>query len=207
MILIKFNKSAIFAIALAITSCQSSVGADQAQEISSKPTADPYSQKVRSIAQKYPALYRVEWTVCGVQKRVSIGRTLLDQCVEAVPPMLVWAATGKYKLIPTQDFTTGIQSHLFLESRGCFAFNEPTSNSQFYKAKTFLVGLYNDRDKLPKPTAQVKITKLTDKEKEAIISEQISSPPETFSLGISSTYDCQQEQDWRKYAPGAILSS
>lgn len=208
MMQIQFNKSLIFATALAITSCQSPVGADQNQEISSKLATDPYTQKVINIAQKYPPLYRVDWTVCGVQKRVSIGRTLLNQCVEAAPPMFVWAATGRYKLIPTHQYTGGIQSHLFVESRGCFAVNEPTSAPQFLKAKTFLVGLYNDRDKLPKPTAQVKVTQLTYKEKEAIISEQISSPPsENFFIDSSLDPDCQAESQWREKYSNAIPSS
>lgn len=208
MIPIQFNKSLIFALALALTSCQSPVGADQSQQISSQPATDPYTEKVKSLAQKYPPLYRVEWTVCGVQKRVSIGRTLLNQCVEAAPPMFVWAATGNYKLIPTVQYTGGIQSHLFVESRGCFAINEPSQSPQFYRAKTFLVGLYNQRDKLPKPTAQVKVTQLTDKEKEAVISEQISSPPaENFVFDSALDPECQAESQWREKYKNAIPNS
>ncbi|BAT56767.1 hypothetical protein NOS3756_57790 (plasmid) [Nostoc sp. NIES-3756] len=208
--LFNFDKSLVFALALAlaITSCQSPVGADQSKEISSKPAADSYTQKVRNIAQKYPVLYRVEWTVCGVQKRVSIGRTLLNQCVEATPAMLFWGATGKYKLIPTHQYTGGIQSHLFVESRGCFAVNEPTSAPQFFKAKTFIVGRYRNKENLPIPTAQVKITQLTDSEKEAAISEQISSPPpENFFIDISLDPDCQAESQWRQKYSNAIPDS
>jgi hypothetical protein len=198
MIPVKFNKNLLFALTLAITSCQFPVGA--------KPAA-PYTQRLKNIAQKYPTIYRVQWTVCGVQKRVSIGRTLLDQCVEAAPPMLVWAATGKYKLIPTHQYTGGIQSHLFVESRGCFAFQEPSKTPQFYKAETFMVGRYRNKDNLPTPTAQVKVTRLTDKEKEAIISHHLSTGSETFFLGISSNYNCQSEQKWREKFSNAIPSS
>ncbi|RCJ19090.1 hypothetical protein A6770_32435 [Nostoc minutum NIES-26] len=197
------NKSLILSLALAVASCQS-VGADQTQEISQRTEANTHIQKVRAIAQQYPSLHRVGWKVCGVEKIVSLARSIENQCVESTETMLVWAATGAQKLIPTHQYTGGVQSHLFVESRGCFGVGEPSNDSQFYKSKTFLVGRFRDRDKLPKPTAQIKITQLSQQEKENVIADYISSPPETFIAGISSNYDCQPEQKWREKFARAI---
>lgn len=181
------RKSFILFLGLTLASCQSTVDANP----------NDFSQDIRNLAQKSPPLHRVEWKVCGVEKIKSLAYSIENQCVETDQTMLVWGATGKYKLIPTEDYTTGIQSHLFVESRGCYGMGDPT-DTQFYKAKTFLVGLFNKKDSLPTPTAEVKVTQLTLKQKEDVISSYLSSSPDTFLTGISSNYDCQSEQQWKR---------
>lgn len=198
------RKSLILTLALAVASCQSTVGAGSTEQNKSVPAADNFTQKVKTLAQEYPPLYRVSWNVCGVQKRVSIGRTLLNQCVDAqsTRTMLVWGATGGYKLIPTHQYTGGVQSHLFVESKGCFGLNKPSSNAQYYKARTFLVAQLAQKDKF-KPTAQVKLTQLSDEEKKDAIAELITNPPETFSPVVTPD-DCQSEQQWTSVYARAI---
>jgi hypothetical protein len=202
------RKSLILSLALVVASCNSTVGADSTGQTNSVPVANDHTQKVKALAQQYPALYRVSWNVCGVQKRVSIGRWVNNGCVDsATQTMLVWAATGGQKLIPTHQYTGGIQSHLFIESRGCFGVGQPSQSPQFFKAKSFIVGLFNDKDKLPKPKAEVKVTELSQQEKENAISEFISSPPDTVIAGISDNYDCQSEQQWTQVYNRAIPAS
>ncbi|MBD2472151.1 hypothetical protein [Nostoc sp. FACHB-145] len=199
------RKSLILGLALAVASCNSTVGADSTGQTNSIPVANDHTQKVKALAQKYPPLYRVSWNVCGVQKRVSIGRSVNNQCVDsATQTMLVWAATGAHKLIPTHQYTGGIQSHLFIESKGCFGVSEPSQSPQFFKTKSFIVGRFKYKDTLPKPKAEVKVTELSQQEKENVISEFISSPPDTVIAGISDNYDCQSEAQWTQVYKRAI---
>ncbi|MBD2498329.1 hypothetical protein [Nostoc sp. FACHB-280] len=201
------RKSLILSLALAVVSCQSTVGAGSNEQNNSIPVADNFTQKVKAIAQKYPPLYRVSWNVCGVQKRVSIGKTVKNQCVDTQSSrlMLLWGATGAHKLIPTHQYVGGFQSHLFIESKGCFGLDEPSDTAQYYKARTFLVGQIEEKDKF-KPTAQVKLTQLSDKEKEDAIADLITNPPETFSPVVTPD-DCQSEQKWTSvYAPAIPAS-
>jgi len=201
------RKSLILSLALAVASCQSTVGAGSNEQNTSVPATDNFPQKVKTLAQKYPPLYRISWNVCGVQKRVSIGKTVKNQCVDTQSsrPMLLWGATGAHKLIPTHQYVGGVQSHLFVESKGCFGLNEPSNTTEYYKARTFLVGQIEEKDKF-KPTAQVKLTQLSLQEKEDAIADLITNPPETFSPVVTPD-DCQSEAQWTQVYKRAIPAS
>ncbi|YAF99160.1 MAG: hypothetical protein AB3A66_27175 (plasmid) [Nodularia sp. CChRGM 3473] len=189
------GKYLILSLAFASVSCQSTVGSDT--QLAQRNQTNPFLEKVKNISRQSPSLYKVTYEVCGVERIVSLGSSVENQCVESAQPMYFWAATGAHKLIPTRDFTTGIQSHLFIESRGCFGMGEATEPS-FYKAQTFLVGGFRDEAKLPTPSAQVTVNQLSEQQKEQMIAEYISSPPGSFPTGIPAIYDCRPEAQWRQ---------
>ncbi|MBD6620349.1 hypothetical protein FNW02_32345 [Komarekiella sp. 'clone 1'] len=178
------NAVAMLALSLVVGSCQAnSVDAQTNAEL----------RRVEGLVKSTPPLYKVSWKVCGVQKIVSMSRNLKNQCLES--SQLVWGPATQYEMVRRREFTTGIDLHLFVKSRGCLIRGE-AADEGYYLMKDFHVGPANEEATLPKPTSDIKIQQLTTKEKAVALYKFLTSEPDPMLMGIRSRYECQAKQEW-----------
>ncbi|MBD6620473.1 hypothetical protein FNW02_33010 [Komarekiella sp. 'clone 1'] len=174
----------VLAFSFVVTSCQAKTVDAQTNTL---------MKKVVEIVKNTPPLHKVSWKVCGVEKILSMNRSLKNQCLEE--SQVVWGPATQHQIVRTREFTTGIDVHIFAKSRGCLIMGNPTTED-YYLMKTYRVGPANQEATLPKPTANVKIEQLSTKEKTDTIYKFVSAGSEPFLLGIRSQYDCQSKPNW-----------
>lgn len=158
--------------------------------------ADAQSRReIEEVVKNTPPLTRVSWKACGVEKILSMSRSVFNQCLEG--SQLVWGSTAQYEIVKTRNFTTGIYLNIFVKSQGCLIMGEPNAED-FYLMKAYPVGLLKDEATLPNPTADVKIQQLSTQEKRQAIYNFVTKQPDPFFIGIPSRYDCQSKTNWQK---------
>ncbi|MBW4617205.1 MAG: hypothetical protein KME21_29020 [Desmonostoc vinosum HA7617-LM4] len=173
--------ASVLACSFLIASCQS-------------PAEAQSKKRIDEIVRNTPALYKVSWEVCGTTI-ASFTRKLRNQCQKG--SKFVWGPAGEYEIVRTNNYTTGIDIHLFVKSRGCLILGNPTAVG-FYKMKGFYLGRRDEEATLPKPTANVKVEQLSTQQKRQAIADFITKPAEVSIQGIASEFDCQSKESWQK---------